>query len=180
MPGVAIPMRKLIIRYKGIFDMEGLYRLIVQWLKSRRYWFHETTYKHKIPSPLGAEEEIGFWAERKIDEYYKYEMRVAFHLWNMQEVEVIRNGKKVKLINARLEIVIGATMTMDYQGRFDKSPFYKNLRDFYHKYIIKDRLEFIYYDTLHYRMAKLQAVIKDYLDMQAKSHEYEGYLGDNV
>jgi hypothetical protein len=180
MPGVIVPFRKLIIRYKGIFDMEGLYRLIVQWLKSRRYWVQESTYKHKVPSPLGAEEEIGFKGNRKVDDYYMYDVIINFHLWNMQEVDVIRDGKKVKLTRARMEVVLTGTMTLDYQGRFEKSPFYKKLRDFYHKYIIKDQLEFLYYDTFYYRLIKLQALVKDYLDMQAKSHEYEGYLGDNV
>lgn len=179
MPAV-VPFRKLIVRYKGIFDMEGLYRLIVQWLKSRRYWFHETTYKHKIPSPFGVEEEIRFRAERKVDEYHEYDVDIYFHLWNMQEVEVIKDGKKVKLIKARLDITITGTMTLDYQGRFDKSPFYQKLRHFYHAYMIKDKIEFVWYDTFYYRLIKLQALIKDYLDMQAKSHEYEGYMGDNV
>ena len=78
------------------------------------------------------------------------------------------------------EITITGTLVLDYQQKFEKSPFFKALRDFYHKYVVFDRVETLWYDTLYYRTIKLQAMIKDYLDMEAKSHEYEGYMGDNV
>ncbi len=175
-----VPTKKLIVRYKGIFDMEGLYRVIVQWLKSKRYWFHESTYKHKVPTPHGAEEEIKFAAERKVDEYHLYNINMYFHLWHITEVEVIKDGKKKKLTKGQIEIQIKGELVLDYQGRFDKSPFFQALRGFYHKYLIKDKLENVWYDTLYYRTLKLQALIKDYLDIEAKSHEYEGYMGDNV
>jgi hypothetical protein len=178
MPGEQIPTRKMIVRYKGVLDLEGLYRVIVQWLKSRRFWFHETTYKHKVPSPFGAEEEITFNAERKCTEYYKDEIRIYTHIWDQQEVEVIKEGKKQKLIKAKVEIVISGTLTLDWQGMFDKSKFMQKIRTFMHAHLIHEKIENIWYDELYYRTIKLQAVIKDYIDMQSKSHEYAGYLGD--
>ena len=170
--------KKLMIRYKGVLDLEGLYRVIVQWLKARRYWFHETTYKHKVPSPFGAEEEITFNAERKCNEYYQHNVRIYFHIWDQQQVEVIREGKKQKLIKAKVEIIIQGTLVCDYQGTFDKTRFTQALRKFAHDYLIKHQVEDVWYDELQYRMIKLQAMIKDFIDMQAKSHAYEGYLGD--
>jgi hypothetical protein len=171
-------LRKLLIRYKGVLDLEGLYRVVVQWLKSRRFWFHETTYKHKVPSPFGAEEEITFNGERKCTEYYRDDIRVYFHVWDQQEVEVIREGKKQKLIKAKVEIQIQGTLVLDWQGMFDRSPFMQKLRNFIHAHIIHEKIENIWHDELFYRTMKLQAVIKDYLDMQTKSHEYAGYVGD--
>lgn len=169
---------KLTIRYKGVLDLEGLYRVFVQWLKARRYWFHETTYKHKVPSPFGAEEEIMFHAERKCTEYYRHDIDIYFHIWDQQPVEIIKEGKKQKLIKAKFEIQIKGTLVTDYQGKFDKTAFMQKLRDFMHRHIIKERLESIWADELYYRTLKLQAVIKDYIGMYTKSHEYAGYLGD--
>jgi len=171
-------MKTLIIRYKGVLDLDGLYRIIVQWLKARRFWFHESTYKHKVPSPFGAEEEITFRAERKCNNYYKDDIVVYFHIWDQQDVEVIKEGKKQKLIKAKVEIRIQGTLGLDYQGRFEKTAFAQKLRNFMHKYIIKETIENIWADELYYRTLKLQALIKDYIDMQTKSHEYAGYLGD--
>jgi hypothetical protein len=169
---------KLIIRYKGVLDLEGLYRVIAQWLKSRRFWFHETTYKHKVPSPFGAEEEIRFVAERKSSEYYRDDISIYFHIWDQQEVEVIKEGKKQKLIKAKVEIKIQGTLVLDWQGMFDRGPFLQKIRQFMHKHIIKEKIENIWADELYYRTIKLQAMIKDYIDMQSKSHEYEQYVGD--
>lgn len=180
MASPSITTKRMIVRYKGTFDLEGLYRVIVQWLKSRRYWFHETTYKHKAPTPLGVEEQIRFYAERKVTDYYRYDIGLFLHIWHMKEVEVIKNGKKKKLVNAKMDITIQGHMILDYQGKFEKSPFFLKLRDFYHKYILFHLLENTWYDTLYYRTIKLQAVIKDYLEIEAKSHEYEAYMGDNA
>lgn len=170
--------KKLVIRYKGIMDLEGLYRVIVQWLKSRGYWFQESTYKHKVPGPFGSEEEIRFIGERKCNEYYMHNIMMYFHIYEQTEVEVIKEGKKQKLIKARLEITMQGTLVCDYQGRYDKSAFLKKLREFAHNHLIKHQVEDIWYDELQYRIIKLQAMMKDYLDMQTKSHAYEGYLGD--
>jgi len=172
------PTKLLIIRYKGVLDLEGLYRVVVQWLKSRRYWFHETTYKHKVPSPFGAEEEITFNAERKCTEYYQYNIKIYFHVWDQQRVDVIKEGKKQKLIKAKVEIQIQGTLVLDYQGMFEKTALLVKLRKFMHDHLIKEKIENIWYDELYYRTLKLQAMIKDYIDMQTKSHEYAGYLGD--
>lgn len=174
-----IQTKKLVMRYKGVLDLEGLYRVIVQWLKARRYWFHETTYKHKVPSPFGAEEEIRFYAERKCTEYYKHDVNIYFHIWDQQNVEIIKDGKKQKLIKAKVEIRIQGTLVLDYQGKFEKTAFMQKLRDFMHRYLIKHQIEDVWADELHYRLVKLQAVIKDYIDMYTKSHEYAGYLGDS-
>jgi hypothetical protein len=176
----SMPTRNFILRYKGLFDFDGLYNTMVQYLKANRYWFHEYKYKHKVPSPLGAEQEIFWKGEKKITEYIQYRILVAFHLWEVTEVEVVQKGVKKTLTNARMEIQLRGWMDIDYEKRYETSTFLQNLKDFYNKYIVRRELESIYWDTLHYRCQKFLSVIKDYLDMQAKGYEYRGYLGDNV
>ncbi len=175
---IARGIPKQTIRYKGLFDFDGLYNVIVQWMKARRYWFHETIYKHKVPSPAGAEQEITFKGDKKITEFYKYEVTVKFHLWDMTEVEVEIDGVKKTLTSARLEISLNGKMLIDFEGRYGKTNFLVELRDFMLKYILRRDIENIYEDQLYYRVIKLQGVIKDYLDMQTKGNEYAKYLGD--
>ena len=71
-------------------------------------------------------------------------------------------------------------MYLDYEGRWEKKAFHRMLRDFYNKYIAKEEIESVYGDTLYYRVQQLHALVKEFLDMQAKGYEYRGYLGDNV
>ncbi len=171
---------KIMIRYSGLFDFEGLYNVMVNWLKSRGYWFHEHTYKHKVPSPYGAEQEIGWKGEKEVTDYYKFIITVSFHLWDMTEVDVEKEGEKKKLTNARMEIILRCAVEIDYEKRFAKSPFWKFVSDWYHKYVMRRTIENVWVDTVYHRLYNLQNVIKEYLDMEAKGNEYEGYMGDNV
>ena len=175
-----IPIERHTIRYKGLFDFDGLYNLIVQWMKARRYWFHETKYKHKVPLPTGAEQEISFKGEKDVTEFYQHHITVDFHLWDMTEVEVDVKGVKKTLTSARMDIVLGGALNIDHQKRFEQSTLWQNVRDFFLKYILKNEVESIWADEVRYRMYKLHDAIKTYLDMQAKGNEFAGYLGDNT
>ena len=46
------------LRFNGLFDLDGLYAAVVDWSKNYGYRWHEYTYKHKVPSPKGAEQEL--------------------------------------------------------------------------------------------------------------------------
>lgn len=165
------------IRYKGLFDFDGLYNLIAEWLKSRGYWFKETSFKHKVPSALGAEQEMKFTGEKKSTEYVEQDVTISFHLWDITEVEVERNGVKKKFVNGRIQIEITGKIKLDYEETFNKSSFWKKVRSFYYNYIMQPEI-FSMADQLYYRLIKLQTSIKDFLDMQTKSNEYSNYLGD--
>lgn len=173
----AVPIK---VGYSGIFDFDGLYLVIAQWFKARKYWFHESTYKFKPGSEWGNEVEIKFKGEKNVTDFYMFEIEVYFHVWDMADVEVIQNGVKKKLTKGRMEIVISGDVTFDYQNKFTKSKFYERLYKFYIKFIVREKITDNVPDVLYYRMYKLQNLIKEYLDMQAKGNEYAGYLGDSV
>ena len=170
-------VRTLTVRYVGIFDFEGLYRLMVDWFKKRRYWFHEHTYKYKVPLPTGAELEIKWYAEKNITDYFREKINVEFHIWDYTEVEVLQNGVKKELAKARMDIKITGELILDWQDKFEGSKFKKLVRDFYNYHIIRKKVETIWHDEVHYRDLKLQTLIKEYLDMEAKANEYRDYLG---
>ena len=175
-----IATNNLIIRYKGLFDFDGLYNVVARWMKARRYWFHEEVYKHKVPSPMGAEQEMTFTGNKKINDYIMYSMKISFHLWEMNEVEVVKDGVKKTLTNARMEIIMGSTVNVDYEKRMEKGKLWTALSDVYYKYFLKEDIESIHHDTIYYRMFKLHNIVKEFLDMGAKGNMYESYLGDNV
>ncbi len=175
-----INARTLTIRYRGLFDFDGLYNVIVQWMKARRFWFHETKYKHKVSSPFGAEQEITFTGDKKVTDFYAHAITIDLHLWDMTEVEVVQKGIKKTLTNARMQIDIQGTLSLEYEKRWEVSTFWMAVRDWWMKYIMRREVESIYYDEIYYRTYRLHNVIKKFLDMEAKGHEYEGYLGDNA
>lgn len=168
-----------IIQFTGIFDLDGLYKATVGWIKSRRYWFHEDVYKHKPGGPFGKELEIKWRADKKLNDFYSTGLDVKWHIWDLKDVEVIKNGKKVKLQKARVEIKLDTWLQLEHQKKWGQNKFTKALYEFFENYIIKKEWSSIWWDTSYYRLMKFQAFIKNYLDMQTKGNEYAGYLGDS-
>jgi hypothetical protein len=167
------------IRYRGLFDWDGLYYHISDWFKRYRYYLVEQMYKHKVPSPLGAEQELFWWGEKELTDFVRFRIEVEFHLWDMTEIEVIKDGKKKTLTNARLEIKISGKLIFDWQDKFERNKFTRALRTLYLGYIYRREATSLWGDMIYYRMWNLHAYIKKYLDLQADWHAYEGYLGEN-
>jgi|SRR3989344_1051865 len=174
-----ISIKPLELQYKGLFDFDGLYIAIIDWAKNYGYMWHERDYKHKVPSPAGAEQEYTWAMTANLSEYVAYEIVLTVHLWDMLDMEVNVDGKKKSLTNGRLKMTMTAKMTTDWQKRFSGSPFLRKLGEFYYNHIRKKGLEDRYLDPLMYRVYDLHAIIKKYFDMQGHKYAYKGYLGQN-
>lgn len=166
------------VRYEGLFDFDALYAAIIDWSKNYGYAWHEKAYKHKVPSPLGAEQELNWQITKEVTDYIKHGVVMVAHLWDLTEVEVEVDGKKKKLSNGRIYIRIKGTLYYEWQGVFGGSKFAQTLGKWYAK-LTKKELESVYADTLYYRLWNLQALIKKYFDMQTTKYAYKGYLGES-
>ncbi|MFA5797344.1 MAG: hypothetical protein WC916_04890 [Candidatus Woesearchaeota archaeon] len=163
---------KLLIRYKGVFDFEGLYRMMHAWLINKRFLFHENQYKDKVYTPFGNEIEVKWVAEKKVTEFIKQYVTVHFHLWDFAEVEMIKDGKKVKMTQSRMEIRLDAQLELDYTKKFAGSEFSKKLGAFYTEKIIYWDWRIKYADPLAYSLYDLHAKIKKYLNTESPSNAY--------
>jgi len=164
-----------IIKYDGICDIDGLYKLIQQWFVDQGFYFEEPTIKHKVPSPAGAEQDQDMRGWRNVNEYVRFNLKVYLKIRDLKEIEVIKEGKKKRLSKCRLRIYIAGDIELDWQGKFDKSPFLQQLKKFYNKYIIKEDegiIGGVWWDQLYYRMFKLTTIIKEFLDMESKGNAY--------
>lgn len=166
------------LRYEGLFDLDGLYAAIVDWCKNYGYMWHEKTYKHKVPTPRGAEQEFAWDMEKEVTDFVHYRILIEAHIWDMLEVEVDVGGKKKILSNARIELIIKGAINFDWQKKFKGSEV-KELAYKVYTSVMRRELEVTYIDALVYRMYNLQAIMKKYFDMQSKYHAYKGYLGEN-
>ena len=172
-----IDLPPITLRYNGLFDFDGLYAAVIDWAKNYGYRWHEKAYKHKVPSPKGAEHEIEWEITKEVTEYISYTISFAVHIWDLREVEVTIDGKKKNLSNARLYIVMNGKITPDWQKRFNGGRFIQWMGEKYLKWI--GDVDAIYADQLYYRMWNLHALIKKYFDLQTKKFAYKGYLGEN-
>ena len=161
------PLQTDFIRYKGVFDMKELYNGMYAWFTKRGYRFMETLNKHKPP-----ETEIEWFARRKIDEYFRYTIKISFFIWGMEDVEVVREGKKKMMQQGRMKITFSCHITSDYSGRWEGSWMKKKLEKIYNYYIIRRDIQFKHEVTLYYVLYELHELTKQLLEMETSGGAY--------
>ncbi|HLC64835.1 MAG TPA: hypothetical protein VJI46_01785, partial [Candidatus Nanoarchaeia archaeon] len=57
---VKSPTGQLWLRYKGVWDMDDLYKKMADWFRSRKYNFYERAFKHKTPTAFGKERQYNW------------------------------------------------------------------------------------------------------------------------
>ncbi len=157
-----------IIRFRGIFSWRGLYQFMREWFERNNYNFNEKKYKHK-----GDEVEVEMLGEKKIDAMYKEYVTIAIHIWDLKEVEVEEEGKKVKKNYGKFELTIDGSIEVDYSGRFSepKSKLGKKLGEWWFKITKKD-FEIKVADPFYYELYNLHEKLKKYLKMEMDSGAY--------
>ena len=156
----------LTLRYKGVFDYNGLSTYVIRWLMNRDYKITEKVHKHKMSCPHGFEIERQIEAYKEITEYYRYNIGVNFHLWDASEIDAVKDGKKVKLWNARIEVQLHFDIVCDYADKWGTNWFYEKLRNFFDQYVIKKEIIIKHADPLYYRLLGLHTDLKKFLTME--------------
>lgn len=165
------PEKKIIIRYSGLFDFDGLYKLIRGWFDKKRYELQEKRYKDKPWSPMGSELEIDIEADIKETEYIRKYLIMKIQVFEKHEKEVIINGKKKKMTDARVQFFLEGKVVLDYTDRFE-SKSSKWFQKFLHKHILKNEIELKYVDPFYYEIYSLGEEIKKFLGMETKEGGY--------
>jgi len=165
------PMDKVEVRFKGIYDFEGLYKVIRQWFFDRKYDFHETKYKDKVSSPFGNEVEVNMSPWLKINEFAMYHVDIKTHFYDVKEFETVIDGEKRMVTEGRFWIVLHGWVEFDYNNRF-KTKFEKWVLKFLVRTALKKYYEVLYFDGVTYDVYELEALIKKHLKMDSSYNAY--------
>ena len=163
---------RIAIKYKGVFDFGALYKMMRAWFEEREFDFDEGRYKHK-EKDIGAEIEIDWHAYRSVTEVFQERFHIHFHMWDIREVEIVKEGKKKKVFKGRLMIEIKGIIDLDYQNQFDGSFVKEKWRNFLVDFIYRRDIDTIWGDRLWYVAHKLQQRIKLFLQMESHSDVYD-------
>lgn len=159
------------ILFKGIMDFDAFYTMLVRWFKNRRYEFHETLYKSKPPKL-----DIHWEAEREKTGYVKEFIDIYFKAYEVEEVEVIKEGKKKKMLKLEVTINITPRIELAYSDIFGEKKWnlewQRRLLDFFNKFVLRKEIDLLYDDVLWYEAYKLHADIRKYLKMEAQGHTW--------
>jgi hypothetical protein len=166
-------LRKMIIQKVGIIDLDGLYKTMRRWFYDYKYYFEEPTSRVRPGSAAGIELEWIWKAWRKINDYAKFNVRVYFYIWDVKDLEVIKDGEKVKLTKCRIMIEFDGDVEFDYSNVFEKTKIGRYLFNIYNNLILQhERQLAAWWDQHYYHLYKLQTITKEYLDMEAKGNAY--------
>ncbi len=158
-----IHLRRLVLRYQGLFDFEGLYERIVHFFESRYYDYVEKRWKEKDFSPLGRERVIKMAPEKNITEYLKYEYAIQWNNMDLHTVEVVRNGKTVELTWARFELTVEAFIDIDWQKMGKSNP---KTAKFFNEKVIKREITEVYAADLILEEQRFVDDVKEFLHME--------------
>jgi hypothetical protein len=130
------------VKQGGLFDFKELYRFCYVWLVDHDYFVTEKVYSEKVGAG-GKEIEIEWEAKRKISDYFRFTIKVNWRIigLNDAEAEDKETGKKVKLNKGNVELKVAGVLEMDYESKWESSPFLKFMRGIYDRYVIRVRID---------------------------------------
>lgn len=130
------------IKFKGSFDLAIFYDKLRGWIMREEYsdpcQVGEKKYAEKM-KPNGKQVEI-LWETSSDFEagYFKILMKIGIFVVGLNEVEVDKNGKKIKLDNGEIEVTFNSSLIRNAEEDWDEGGLMFRL---YERYIIRDKIE---------------------------------------
>jgi len=156
------------VRQRGLFDFKDTYEFAYNWLMNENYDLFERKYTEKVKGE-SKDVEVKWEAMKEISDYFRFVIEVQWVILGMKSVEVQQEGKKIKIDSGVVDIRFKASLVKDYESRWENHPFWKFLRGFYDRYIIRSRVE-QYEERLLGEINEYIAEIKGLLAIETK-HE---------
>jgi hypothetical protein len=155
------PSSGLKLKWKGVIDLEELYKEMKRWLEDKGFFKEETSEKKYVERryPGGPKSiEIRWETQKGVSDYFRYNINVSFLLIGVSEAEKqLENGAKKKMHKGDFEIKITAYVTTgskewDNMGSFEKV---------YYNLIVVNRIDG-YKADLYDKVYKFHSMIKEF------------------
>ncbi len=158
-------MPAFLIKHRGFFEQTQLMSTINDWLGDLRY-YSNIVFKQSGGGPSGKNYYIEITGDRKVSEYVKFHIKLLGKLDGVKDVEIIKEGKKIKTNEGHVHIDILPTLEIDWQARFDGNKFLKALGDFLENYILKYKISDYWVSMIVGEMTGLAEKIKQTLGQE--------------
>lgn len=160
------------LRYKGVFDLNELYRIVHDWLVSKGFEVHEHKYK-SIVLPAGGHERSFDWScYKKGNEFVMVWINLHFQIQDVHKIEVVKDGEKKILTKGRVFIRAAYDIEMDWNERYAYSRFHKTILNFMVYFMWAKKIETYWEDKTRFKTYELMNVIKETLDFMTQGNEH--------
>ena len=124
------------VKYGGFFNFADFYKFCYDWLAEEEgFDVAEEKYAEKI-SGDSKNVHVEWAGSKKVNDYFKFKIKVKFKVIALKKVEVVQNGAKIKTNDGSVEIEIKGVLVKDYDGKFETGPFLRASRGIYEKWVI--------------------------------------------
>lgn len=127
---------QLKLTYSGLFDLNGLYRIMDEWFYEKNYDRWELkNYEFVLPAGKVIEIELLPW--KKTTEYFKNTIRIRLKCSEVKDVEIEKEGVMIKVNRGHVQMIIDGYLESDYEGWWEERPMLYFIRTLFDKYIFK-------------------------------------------
>jgi len=158
-----IVVDQLRLTYDGLFSVKELYKLITEWLEEKGYDQKETKNIESI-TPDGKYIEIELLPWKKFTDYIKSMIRIRMIFSGIKEVEVEKDGIKIKLNQGKAQFVFDGYLQTDWENRWEEKPAFILIRTLFDKYFYSPFMTG-YRGHLKDNVMDLQGRIKAFLNL---------------
>lgn len=147
-------------KWKGTCDLKLLYRNIKTWLEEEEYAVSEKSYGERV-KPNGKQLEIVWEAGKEEGSYFAKKIYLEIFGLGISDVEVEREGKRLKLHSAELEISLRAEITLNASDEWHDGL----AHTIYQDYIVKEKIDeekINLYGDVHNLMDEIKAFLSLY------------------
>jgi len=123
------------LEYQGLFDAKELLRVMDQWTKDKGYWLLIEKRHGETTKPEGKYIDMEFEPFKKYTDYAKSVIKIRAQLNEVKDVVLEREGKKVKLQDGKVIIIMDGILETDYEGHWETKPVFYVLRTLFEKYV---------------------------------------------
>ena len=125
------------LTYEGLFSMADLYSLIDEYFEEKGYDKREKKNIERV-TPEGKNIEIWLEPWKKITDYAKSVISLRILVADLKEVEVEKEGVKIKVNQGNVQMVFDVFLETDYENLWESKPMFFFLRTLVDKYIYRD------------------------------------------
>lgn len=151
------------IGYEGIFNIQELYQVIDEFLRTKGYGKTENV-NREVVHESGKDIFIVMSPSKDHTDYVEKMISIVLDIRNAKDVEVTIDGKKRKMQKAKINIDLQAILKTDWEGKWnDKNAFFL-IRAIYDKWIFKSHTQSYAAETVS-DMHFLRDQLKGYLNL---------------
>ncbi len=163
MPEYKLLIDGLTVSYEGLFEIKELYKLLEDWFKENKYEKKETLNQEIVKED---KKQLFLVLEpfKSVSDYHEYRLQVRIAAGDLREVEVEKDGVKMRMQKGNVSVVINAFLVSDKEMRWAHRPLFFFMRVLIDKFIYKmyvDRFE----AGLRNEITNLHTTIKSFLNL---------------